>query len=271
MEEKLAELVYSYFKNNNDVDAQFIKKAFVIICDSFGLNTRLEVVNNSLFENDCLALYSNSDDILKMYISRINNCIIDELNELYLDTSPMLYNYIYFIKVLLHEIEHLKQYKVIQHMDTAEGLIINKVIQTDDRFSNYENYFEYLYNYITYDRKCSKLYRYSPMERLAETRAIMTASDVSSILDDDFTSLIMSCYYYASLISAYKLEHFGDGKKEPTKYYFHSLKTDLDWSKINNLSESELMNVELGLKANNDFLVDLRSKGINCYEKILKH
>lgn len=271
MEKKLAKLIYSYLRNNKDVGTQFIKEAFIIICDCLNLEANLLVRNDCLLQNDCLALYSDSDNTIKMYTSKINDSIIDELEVLELSDRPPLYNYIYYIKVLLHEVEHLKQYEVIQHNNTAEGLIIKKVIEVDDKFSYYKNYFEYLYNYITYDRKYFKLYRYSPMERLAETKAIKVATDISYLLEDKYTSLIMSCYYYASLISAYKFKHLRDGKKEPTKYYFHSLKTELDWNKLNALSENELMNVKLGLKTNNDFLVDLRDKGFQCYERLRKY
>ena len=270
MEEKLANLIYSYLKNNIEIDTEFIKEAFVTICDYLDLEAKLLVNDENSIKNDYLASYSDSDKTIKMYISKINNSIIDEIELLELSFNPPLFKYLYFIKVLLHEIEHLKQYEVIQHQNTAEGLIIKKVLEVDDRFSKYENYFQFLFNYMTYERKSSKLYRYSPMERLAETKAIMIASDISYLLDDKLISLIMSCYYYSSLISAYKFKWYKDGKKEPTKYYFHSLKTELDWNNINNLIENELMNVELGLKTDNDFLIELRNKGIKCYEKLLK-
>ena len=172
--------------------------------------------------------------------------------------------YLLPVKILLHEFEHVKQYKTIQYENNIEGLIIRKDIEIEKKYTDYDNILELIYILLYYEIKYNKLYKFSPMERLAEIKSNEISIDIARILDDYHSELITKNNYYDSLLSCYE-------KEEPTEYYFHSFKVKLDWNMINSLNIKEIDKIKLGLKCSKKHLSYLEEKQNEVYNKIFKN
>ncbi len=264
MEEKLANLIYLYKKNNKIIDNDFFIKAYNIINEKLDIDINFEIKKSSITDITNLATYCNFTNILTLYTSKINRYSSQENRDLKLKNKDITYLYLLPIKILLHEFEHVKQYKIIQYENTIEGAIINTDIELEKKYNDYNNILELLYILLYYEIKYNKLYKYSPMERLAEVKSNETCINIARILEDHHTELIMRNHYYNSLISCYEIE-------EPTRYYFTSFKVGLDWNTINNLNIKEIDKIKLGLKCSKKHLHHLEEKQDEVYNKILTH
>ena len=264
MEEKLANLIYLYKRNNKIIDNDFFIKAYNIINEKFNIETNLTIKKSSITDITNLATYCNFTNALNIYTNKIKKYSLQEKRELKIKNKSDTYLYLLPIKILLHEFEHLKQYKIIQYENTIEGAIIRKDVELEKKYTDYDNILELIYILLYYELKYNKLYYYAPMERLAEIKSNETSIDIARVLEDNHTELIMRNHYYNSLISCYEID-------EPTRYYFESFKEKLDWNTINNLNIKEIDKIKLGLKCNKKHLHHLEEKQNEVYDKILIH
>ena len=197
MEERLAELIYSYKKENKLVDDKFIESAFYIMLEHYQLNSNIKV--NNLTFGKTLGYY-NKRDVVKIYSKRIIE-FYEYYKKEYLETNMMFEygDYLTTIETISHEVEHAFQVNVLQYKKTAEGIIL----KSDLDVLNWINY-KYQFNMISffqalnltlnYKKKYNKLYEYVPMERLASIKSAENSKNIAELLCDVNSAKLLSCH-----------------------------------------------------------------------------
>lgn len=265
MEERLAELIYSYRKNNKSVDRNFVKVAFYIIIDNYKLNG-IRLKNLTYNSKEC-GSYNNQDNIIKIYRSSIKKLFYRVVKE-YLDQDITLDTgeYIMTVETILHEFEHANQKICLQYENTAEGIILKDTVGVFEHLKEIlekENDIKEIKLLIeNFSKKKKTLYEYSPRERLANIHASDISHNIAKLLSDDNTVIFFKSKYYHCLLSGYNVGLINDKSDCPTKHYLEEFNALDNWVLIEELSRnlSSLERIKLGLKDNDDTLKQIAEK-----------
>lgn len=260
MEQRLAQLVFDYMKNNRNIDDEFLNKATSIIL-SFNIYSPIDKIDSSIwckypahynqyFNNICIN-YQHIKQYGKKFLKQ-NSIKLNDLSS---------YKYIYFINTLLHEFEHAKQNNKHLPPFSIEELILNEETKPMDCLlnkiqSNSIGVTKGISEMITLRKTYMDLYEFCPSERLADINASEISSKIATELNDKKVSSIMHLKHYKTLLKGYNVGSIHNKSDIPTKHYLDSIGTNDKWNEILKLSENinSLDKMKLGLETNKNEL-----------------
>ena len=167
--EKILEIVYNYSINNKILDIKSIERIVELIIDTRKLNN---YVNNIVVESDNskkLASYQNylkqisiNAQMIDIMLKRLEDNIIIENS-----FEKLFYKNLSVLQVILHEIEHAYQEKIMLLENSLEAFILR-------------------ISYMVREEDSKRLYEYCLYERLAEIKSFEMLSEIVSL---DFKEL----------------------------------------------------------------------------------
>jgi len=243
MEEFIRELLTKY--NNKLYDTNFIESFLKVAINYYELNDWVQNINIKFLNNPgekYIAVYDYLEKSITVYKSQLKEFIEEK-------GDSILYKNLYLIQILLHELEHASQNKLIYTSDTIEAQILKYSMTRDERdFLNkrdsksriitYLNYLNLMYlinlrrvilknkNYYIRDT-----YIAAPEERLAQYKSygrLLKALNNSGIPYDVFRKIELNNLHsnfnaYLSIDSEYA---------SPTVKYLTALKYDRQLSQF---------------------------------------
>ena len=268
MEERLAQLVYEYSKNNKQIDDKFIKTAFTIIEKSYGFE------NMILKEERMNKLASYRNNIITIDTNQIIN-VGSKHKNLYLNigTGFNSYKYIYLIKILLHEFEHAKQQQIIQFEDSAEGYIVKQELNIlNIIYFTRKNHLDYINKMNKIKKNYKKYFMFSPIERLADIKSIQKAGAISCMLQETNTRNLIRITHCEYLLSSYFADELKNRLNSPTKFYLDMQNCQYDWDYIEELASnlSQISRIKFGLDCDEKKLCEINQKRISLSSKLMK-
>ena len=186
---KLLKLIYDYSRSGKLVDHNYVDKLIEIVIEEKKLNkyvikSQILSEKESFIENGIsLAQYNPFSKTISIYANGINQML--EFNDRYLvlfgSTEQLFYKNSLITQIILHELEHANQRKIIDTEQTLEAEIL-KLITSEISFNTgmkllNEGYsIEQIITYISIKKHQSnenykKNYNIAPEERLAEIKS----------------------------------------------------------------------------------------------------
>lgn len=267
MEELLGQTIIGSKKYNE----KYIEKLFDIICSYYNIG----YINLS-FKNtaNCLGYFIKRDNTVNININLIKN-YYNNISKKYGIEKSKYFLGLGLLNILLHEIEHVRQNKVLMYNDDLEGLILyNKIMAYSDlidTINNSTSKIELKFKKIfIHDIKMNKLYKYSPDERLANIKSLKKVTKIALSLDD-----INSYYMFRDM----ELVQYIDGYlkrnkilyKGPTKYFFNKIDiNNTEWIDSFSKDLDTMDKMKYGLSINDDD-IELWKEYVNGNEVILKY
>jgi len=150
--EKILQLIYDKSINNKTLDLNDIEKILELLITNKKLNEYVLNIKEKQRESKKLASYSIETKEITIYSNTIELMLNNIEKKIKIDNyfEIELYKNLSILQIVLHEIEHANQQKIMYKENNLEAFIL--------RLSNY------------YDNN-SLLYEYSPAERLAEIKS----------------------------------------------------------------------------------------------------
>lgn len=184
MKEELLKLYYDYSINGLIADRKYVVKFVEIVCNYAQLNQYLEsiaFINVNKISPNTLSSYNCDTKQMLYYIGRIDDIIQNYYgyDVLIPEEERIFYKNAFISSLLLHELEHVSQYKSILEKNDIEASILKlsrlikynleqgKSVDFNDLMDNSI----YIYN---------EYYEFSPEERLAEIRSHRNMSSIIS-------------------------------------------------------------------------------------------
>ena len=248
MESELALLINKYLHYNNYDIKDFILESYIIIKKYYLLETKLKYNLNSSNE---IAIYNTKSNTIY-----INNYFIKNYKNICDKTTnhDEKYYLLYTIRILLHEIGHANQWLKVQYQDSIEGHILKEEFNADKKMiREIKNSKEKI---LSWSNLYHSLYEYCPTERFTEIDALYKVINVSSLLNDEKSTLEFKYNYLKKILSGY------DKFEEPTRHYIENINKDSNWQDILNMCNDLNLHekTRMGLKTNTYYLEDLREK-----------
>ena len=239
MEEKILELVYNYSIANKLADRSFIEKIIYIVVENENLNKYfkdLKAVDRRISEDDTvveLASYNPVTKIITIYAEAISRLLTEnDYFDYYLQDIESIFNKnLKVAQVVLHELEHVEQCKIIDEKKDIESDILrvsmrsNIVLSDDGKLArNLFNQGIEVEQIIKYVQESQKRYRkgyeYAPEERLAEIKSYRKIINIIKPLEQYIPKInkIEECKYLSNLLRGYEEEY---NLLAPTIGYFN--------------------------------------------------
>lgn len=199
---KFAKLLFDYSINRKRVDENYISELFDIIINGKNLN---EYVRDYRIIDECektgfksqysVASYNGETKIITLSKEGIDIVVKNQMKYSYLfsDIEYFLYINLLATQIILHELEHVNQEKLIHTGSDMESKILMissaydiKLIEKLVMSKKINPLVAFLYEYIKvekYNNKYYKFYIYSPHERLAEIKSYQQIIDALSIFN----------------------------------------------------------------------------------------
>ena len=133
MELKLISLLYDYSIRGKLADKKYIEQFIDIVVNSMGLNNYLigfEILSDvTTWEDSNFVSFAGYSHVLKklyIFIEGINKLLIlnDKYRALFSSTEQIFYQNVLISQVILHELEHANQVKIINTNDSLEAKIL---------------------------------------------------------------------------------------------------------------------------------------------------
>lgn len=239
MEIALLKLIYQYSSKRKLVDNNYIDKLIDIIVTQKQLNKyiyKLEILPYGEYREigRLLANYNPNSKTLRVF----NNCITDMLKEkdkyriLFTDIEQMFYNNLLITQIILHELEHINQRKIIDSEDGIEaGILKASMLRIDLEKVNELlklgcNKEEILVRFQEDIRRKRQNYKenyyYAPEERLAEIKSyeeiIKVISEIKefipNLLDFENTNLL------ENMLRGYECQEYQEGIIMPPTFHY---------------------------------------------------
>ena len=139
MESKLLRLIFDYSKNGKLVDKAYLEKLIDLVVNSKDISKYVqnsEIVSSGTEETMdgiLLAEYRPNRKLIRIYSEAMERMLEDHdrYQELFNGIEQIFYKNVLITQIILHELEHANQRKIIEKEDTLES----KVLKTSTRFS----------------------------------------------------------------------------------------------------------------------------------------
>lgn len=264
-EVELLKLIFDYANDNKILDSSGIEKIIEIVVNNEELDNyvrNLIIMNNLSVIQGCTTYAAY--DPLDMNILVDFNAIKDLIKvnyrykELFNGVERRFFYNLVILQVILHELEHAFQYKVIEDKqnDSTESLLLKASL-----FLSYalkKNYQEFLFDngittqeldyFIQFQRKLyKKYYDFVPSERLAQINSYKMIKRLTELLRAKLPRLYE---FYAASFMEQKLKGYLEAYKLggcPTKVYLFGVKKGDVWTKLDFYDQNEntlMWNVE---------------------------
>lgn len=144
MNEKLIDELVSYSMNNKIIDLGFMKRSIKLIIKDEKLGDYLKkLLVKRYFIKDSfnipeLIKYSNNNLTICSSGIKIYNDIFKLSDESFYDAEKPLFYNLMFMKIILHEIEHINQCKKMNTDDDLESDILKVSLDVGDRLADYK-------------------------------------------------------------------------------------------------------------------------------------
>ena len=170
------------------------------------LNEYISNVRVQQIRSKNLASYSNYTKIITIY-SNVIDLMIGNINKQLIfadDLSKNLYKNLSILQVIMHEVEHANQEKIIRYDNTLESYILRLSELVDDD---------------------SELYEFKPEERFAEIKSFyeilsllgilnMKSLKINELVETDTLQRLLRGYHYKNkMIHSPLVTYFENGKK----------------------------------------------------------
>lgn len=207
--ENVLKIIYDKSINNEIIDINDIEKILVLIINKKQLNNYVLNIDVQPVRSNNLASYSNYSKKITIFSQTIE-LMLDNIQYNVLninDFEKTLYKNLSLIQVILHEVEHANQEKMLYVENTFEAFIIRMACTVGSFYFN-------------------NLYEYCPQERLAEIKSykelIFLTSYIKNKLDklplflemDELQRFLRGYHYKNDKISSPLITFFKQGKKE---------------------------------------------------------
>lgn len=211
--EDIFKIIYDLSKNKNVLDYRSIEKILDILVSKKNLNEYIHNINVQSVRSNGLASYSIDTKKIIVYsntIDRLKNSIEHQI-VLTDDFVKKIYINFLILRVILHEVEHANQQKMLNNYDfnSLETLII-----------------KLSYLIVMNKNNLDVLYECSPEERFADIKSICEVSSLINYLNtknvildellelEELRSFLRGYHYKNSHLEIPIIKYFSIGKKE---------------------------------------------------------
>lgn len=268
MQEELINLVLQYVNQQKEIDDEFINKTIMIAKHYYNLNEYIKEICNLKKNWSCEASYIFDSKTIITDTYLILKSLNNVKNEFICIKDSQIFKYLYFIQVILHEVEHAKQQKMINEDYGVETEILKAecapIYKVKDKMI-----IKRIYEYNKLQKMRKKFYTFSPSERLAQIKSLEFVTDISKILEDEFCYDVMQYYKLKNLLRGYNVGLINNLSDEPTKYFLQQTNPVYDFENIIKMSEQLPKNdlIKFGLKSSSE---DLDKISEDCMRLVLK-
>lgn len=240
MQYRLAKLLYDYSINRKTVDEDYIRRVIDTVINGrelveyvrkYEIVKTFEIQTNEQKNSNPIATYDGS--CIKISLEGIE-FKIKEAQDTYLHLFPSSleqYQYINSVitQIILHELEHANQKKIIQTSHNMEARILLysytpsieeniKIGEIDNFIRENKEYIEYLIQKL--QKKIDEFYIYAPQERLAEIRSHQQLIDILNSLERS-PNRVIKFLYVGKIDSMFR--GYEDGIISPTIHYLRGI------------------------------------------------
>jgi len=243
MREVLLQLIYDYSTQHKLADIDFITQVLNTIVPSIKLNSyvnKLYIFNEGIpIKNDeiVVATYNFYDKYLTFYLLAFNiiiNKIPSFINKMS-DTEKVFYKNLKALQIILHEIEHAKQNKMINStINNDEALLLRLCRQTSPIDLGKNNFNRLLKQGYTNKQIMDFIHsqqlllnqnsKICPHERMAEIKSFLEIDKIIEPMKNDFPYLntIFVTHIFDRLLSGYEKRQ--NDVLSPTIEYFNNIR-----------------------------------------------
>ncbi|MBQ9072499.1 MAG: hypothetical protein IJY25_05025 [Bacilli bacterium] len=258
-------LIVEYSSKNRPVDNYFIKTVINTIIDYAKLN---EFYNAFIIDNklNSLGEYNSKAKNISINLDAISKKIKKNYYN-FTDNEQQIYKYLAVILIILHELEHVNQDKLMKENNSLESNILNESYSLFETaiVDFYKNSHDLtvkrniilLTQVIKYRNLYYKYYDLAPQERLANLSSYINCLSIVKKFKMTNINNYLKKKSKLTLLSGYKTTLI------PTKYYIEKLNPEYDnWSYIE--KQSEKLNLKermsLGLEISKDEYQKVKKK-----------
>lgn len=285
MNKEFAQIIKFYSQKYPNINEDFIPKIVNLILDNENLSDCIVGMKSEkkfgFFGIGVIAAYDRVNKLIRYNYKKLINKGIKNKKKTF--SNVKLSNeqlYLFIIQVLLHEIEHARQFGKIKQITTTEDYILaeellfvdNAIKELTAGLESDDPDLKIAFDTFDYAGKKRILYEFSPSERFADIYAKEQTYNIAKHLDDFQLQEMMKYDYYQALLRGY---HFDNPKYEvtsPTKFFFDYMDKPLVWDEIiqRTTNLEELEKIKLGLEVNRDFFESINQKSNSLILKLKK-
>ena len=221
MKEELLDLLYEYSIKGKLADKDYIDKFILIVSKYKSFNDYLigpDYIPYSTANKDTLATYSFSIKKIQIFYKKIEEVLAnDKLCDVMIpEKEKIFYKNVKISQILLHELEHVNQTKIIEEKNNLEARILRLtgVGKSSEIFAVILRKMGYNTSSIEslLDNKKNiyhKYYDYAPHERLAEIKSHEQLTSITSKISDVVPTInkIEEIYSIKNMLKGYKIDN----------------------------------------------------------------
>lgn len=231
----VTKLIYDISSKNKIISECDIDNIYENLIYKYSLDGFVKDINIDNFRINSLAFYAPLEKKIyinyKIMVYTVVN-YIKKNNELFHSNDNFYLMNLYILKILLHELKHVKQEKLINADNSIETQILIKSNQCEEFYKQNKVYTKLLYD-------CN------PIERQAELFALISTIDVSKELSNNRLIDFFKKEYLKKRIQNYNLDSV-DGY--PAYIYFKNFLNNNDINYFDNFYKFDInKRLELGL------------------------
>ncbi len=150
--EEILNLIVNYSTQGKIVDENLMRKIIAIMIDIKNINeyvSKFELSSSTGYET---AVYLSEDKTIRVYDSVIDLIRNKKIISLFKTEEIILFYNLLIVQILLHELEHANQWKIMDNEDTIEAFILK-------------------ISYSVSEKQAFNIYEIMPNERLAEIKS----------------------------------------------------------------------------------------------------
>ena len=214
---QLARLLYDYSSNNNMVNKAYIDKLMDIVVNGKNLNDYVSNYEISGENSSLDAGYIYSSRKITIYAKKIYGIILNEMRYATLLPDDEKYLFINSIitQIILHEIEHANQRRIIEKENNLESDILKlcefkeltKIDELESKglINDLEAKYYKTIEMSEYMNTYHELYEYAPDERLAQIKSYQELIDSLRFFKDNSKILeLEELYKLGNILNAYR-------------------------------------------------------------------
>lgn len=222
MKEELLDLLYDYSSKGKLADKEYIEKFIAIVKKYKSLGNYLigpYYLPYSTQNIDTLATYSFSIRKIQIFYKKIEETIkSDKFCDFMIpEKEKVFYKNVKLSQILLHELEHVNQAKIIEENDNLESrilrltgvgksseivaIILKKMGYNDNKIESVLDDKKSIYH---------KYYEFAPHERLAEIKSHEQLTSITSEIGDLVPNVnkLEEIYAIKSMLKGYRIDNF---------------------------------------------------------------
>ncbi|HIR74054.1 TPA: hypothetical protein IAB95_00970 [Candidatus Ventrenecus avicola] len=215
MEEQLAKLIYDYTKKEKIIDKEFIESFAEIVVDNYNSKKYLNsIVYDESSPDNTIMSYTNISRSITIYQQNLNNEISFIITYFLHSNNSFLIKNLLILKTLMHELIHVKQYKIYDEKKKEEtNTIEDAVTFISWSIVSITDLEEFLMNILgkknTVNKKLTELtqkridksYLYAPLETMAEIDACKIMKKILHILRLNHQEVELFTYFNYEILN----------------------------------------------------------------------